>query len=265
MAEEGTSSISPLVVPDLVAFWDFQNPVRGGFRAAGENRYKLRSRPRLPAMVQTGGLFGPRAVEFKRGTWLECPRMQCPELNISGKDAQVTVVAWILWRKKPRCQFIAGMWDETNRARQYGLFVNLSGRYGSADNVHAHVSASGGPTDGDACCVTYATGASPLALDRWHTVAMSYDGQHARAYVDGGLDTNERRDKRWGLLNPFSFPDGLHDGGSEGADFTVGAVDTAGKMSNWFHGLMSGLAVYRRALDESEIRFLHRAVENTAT
>ncbi len=44
----------------------------------------------------------------------------------------------------------------------------------------------------------------------------------------------------------------LHDGGPEGADFTVGAADRGGKMDNFFTGLPGGLAVYRCAWTRAE-------------
>lgn len=246
----------PLDIGGIVSFWDFQKAQKGGFRAEGPGDYLLRWRPSAPKRHHEG-VFGP-AIVFRPGLWLECPRLQCPLLNFSGAHSQVTVVTWIKWTRAPRCQFLAGMWDETNAARQYGLFLNLSGRYESEHNVHAHVSADGGPTRGDPCCLTYATGAQTLELHRWYTLAMVFDGHAAKVYVDGRLDANPRVDERWGTLNPFQYPYPLYEGGREGADFTVGSVDSGGRMNNWFHGAMGGLAVYGRALPEEALRALHR-------
>ena len=246
----------PLDIAGLVSFWDFQNVRRGGFCAEGPGDYLLRWRP-SPPKRDSEGIFGP-GVLFKPGLWLECPRMQCPLLNFSAERSTLTLVTWLKWRKNTRCQFLAGMWDETNAARQYGLFFNLSGRYESERNVHAHVSADGGPTKGDLCCLTYATGGQALNLDQWYTLGMVFDGETARVYVNGILDTNTRTDERWGQLNPFGYRRALFDGGKNGADFTVGSVDSGGKMNNWFTGTMGGLAVYGRALPEADLRALHR-------
>src|SRR5690606_9895019 len=101
----------------------------------------------------------------------------CPGLNIHGAAAQVSVVAWIKWNSLRRCQAVAGMWDESRRKRQYCLFLNLSGRYDSLQNVHGHVSAVGGPTPGDKYCVTYSTGKSIIPQQQWTQIAMTYDGQ----------------------------------------------------------------------------------------
>jgi hypothetical protein len=91
-----------------------------------------------------------------------------------------------------------------------------------------------------------AIGASYLTYFDWHCVAFSYDGQLVRAYLDGQLDS------RVGF-NPFAYPSGLFTAGSDGADFTVGAVHRSGAMGNWFVGRLGGLAVFSRALSTQEI------------
>jgi hypothetical protein len=53
--------------------------------------------------------------------------------------------------------------------------------------------------------------------------------------------------------NPYHFPDGM---GNNGSDFTVGAVLLKSGMGNFFHGLIGGLAVFNRALSEEEIKTL---------
>lgn len=235
----------------LISFWDFQAPERSGYRAKGPGEYVLRPRPEFPPEVEEG-VFGPRSIRLSPGVWLECPRIQCPLLNIHGTGCEVSVVAWIRWRKVGHCQFIAGMWDETNRARQYGLFLNLNRRYNSHGNVHGHVSADGGPTEGNNVCLTYATGASELLTDRWYMIAMTYDGNEAKAFVDGILDENPICDPLLGQLNPLTYTKGLFDGGIDGADFTVGSVYSGRRMNNWFDGEIGGLAVFNRALDSSD-------------
>lgn len=246
------ASIYPGALNNLICFWDFQSAGRGGFRAVSGEPYKLRPRPGAARSIE-GGLFGRYALEFRKGFWLECPRHQCPALDIHGPGAQLSVIAWIRWQRPARCQFLAGMWDETNRARQYGLFLNLSGRFNSRHNAHAHVSSVGTPTGNDPCCTTYATGKTVLKLDQWYTIAMSYDGKVAKVYLNGTLDENNPKDSALGSLNPYYYGKDLFDGGREGADFTVGAVDTGGQMKNWFHGQMAGLAVYNRALSDEEM------------
>ena len=50
--------------------------------------------------------------------------------------------------------------------------------------------------------------------------------------------------------NPYFFPDGIGDNGS---DFTVGAVRLRGGMGNYFKGQIGGIAIYDRALCDDEL------------
>ncbi|MCD8481444.1 MAG: LamG domain-containing protein [Verrucomicrobia bacterium] len=244
----------------LISFWDFQSCERGGYRAHGPGDYLLRPRPEYPPHL-TEGVFGDTCIRLSPGRWLECPRLQCPLLNIHGQHCEVSVVAWIRWQKVSHCQFIAGMWDETMRARQYGLFLNLNRRYNSDQNVHAHVSSDGGPTHNGAVCLSYATGSTRIETGRWYMLAMTYDGKAARVYVDGQLDVNNTVDPVLGQLNPLSFDRGLYNGGSMGADFTVGSVFTGSRMNNWFQGDIGGVAVFSRALDSAQLLALPKQLK----
>jgi hypothetical protein len=144
---------------------------------------------------------------------------------------------------------VAGIWNETAKKRQYCLFLNLR-IWNSAEQVCGHVSAIGGPTPGYRYCMTASIGGTPVSKGEWHTAAFTYDGHHARSYLDGRLDVRDG-------FNPYEYPDGLFDGGEDGADFTVGAVDRSGEMGNFYNGLLGGLAVFNRALSEEELRLLH--------
>ena len=89
-------------------------------------------------------------------------------------------------------------------------------------------------------------GATPIKRDDWVMIAMSYDGYQAYAWLNGELDMRDG-------LNPYSMAGGLHDGGPNGSDFTVAAVDRSGVIGNFFVGEMAGLAVYDRALTPGEL------------
>lgn len=249
----------------LISFWDFQEVPGHGFCAKGQHSYRLEERDGFPERV-ADGVFGPQSLRFGAGPWLSAPRVTCPGLDRSGPDARVTLMAWIKREPAPTdltasCQAVAGMWNEHGR-RQYCLFLNL-GIWDSAEQVGAHVSRVGGPTPGYKYCMDAAIGATPVPFDRWSCVAMTYDGTHAKAYLDGRLDHR-------GLRNPFACPGGFYDAGPDGADFTVGAVDRPATVTddfrevghvvaNCFHGLLGGLAVFDRALDDQEIATLASA------
>lgn len=257
-----TASPSPLVqgdpasIADAVAFWNFQEP-------AGSPRVSLL--PPRHALIEgngpvkraQGGVFGPYAAHIHEGQWLAVPRSALGALNIHGPRAQVTVVAWIRRETSKQWQAIGGVWDESRKKRQYYLFTNAAGkwnyrervRYPAHDNVQGHISAVGGPTEGFQVCITYASGKTPLPMGQWQMIAMSYDGEWIRTYVNGELDSQDG-------FNPSYYPDGIFDGGADGADFTVGSNSVQGKMHNHFAGQIGGLAVYSRALSAGELRSL---------
>ena len=93
-------------------------------------------------------------------------------------------------------------------------------------------------------------------------MAFTYDGTYIRSFLDGEFESREPEliDHTKGFegypdglvqsKNPYYFPDGIGDNGS---DFTIGAVSVKGEIGNLFHGLIGGLAVYDRALSEEEL------------
>ncbi len=256
--------LAPTDLPSLVAFWDFQDD---NLLSIGPAPIRL-TVGGAPLEFVDEGVFGTRALRFRAdgiraANHLFATAADAPALNIGGSDAQVTVVAWI--KREPTayqgCQFIAGVWNEHHR-RQYGLFLNLA-IWDSAEQVGAHISSHGGPTPGHPYCMDVAIGATPVPVGPWQCVAISYDGEFARAWLDGRLDVREPQGD-YGR-NPFRYPGGLLKGD---ADFTVGAVarpakvesdgrggfiESGGLIANPFTGLLGGLAVYRRALTGTEI------------
>ncbi|WP_417744385.1 LamG-like jellyroll fold domain-containing protein [Rosistilla oblonga] len=237
----------------LVAFWDFQEPAGQPRISRGGEPLALQEMEGPIARVD-GGVFGPHAARIRSGQWFMIPRPQIGGLDIHGPEAQVTVVAWIRRDGKQHWQAIAGAWDETRRKRQYCLFLNAPRgtkademkRYPLKNRIHGHVSGVGGPTPGERYCITYSSGATEIPLKQWHCLAMTYDGQQSCVYVDGRLDARSQ-------YNPFPYTKGLFDGGSDGAAFTVGAVHRSEEWGNFFDGEIGGLAVFRRALSESEL------------
>lgn len=237
----------PHDIPNLVSFWDFQESATS-FTAAQGEAYTLSSQVgSLSVNDDVTAPFGGKALHLEEGQWLNCARAACPKLDIHGKDGQLTVVTWIKRGQKSNgeCEFLAGQWNESNLGRQYGLFLNI-GVWGEHEQICGHLSHVGGPTPGYKYCVDGAMGATPIRRDEWVMIAMSYDGYQAYAWLDGKLDLRDG-------LNPYSMAGGLHDGGPDGSDFTVGAVDRSGVIGNFFVGDIAGLAVYDRALTAGEL------------
>lgn len=251
----------------LVAFWDFQEDAGKPRLSHGAQPYVLKEMKGPIKRSDKTGVFGPHAARIKPGQWFVIERPDLRELNVYGKDAKVSVVAWVKRVEKSSWQAIAGVWDETRGKRQYCLFLNAPRgtrademkRYPLQNRIHGHVSAVGGPTPGEEFCITYSSSATEIPLNEWHCLAMTYDGRESRVYLDGKLDSLEH-------YNPFPYHEGLFDGGAEGAPFTVGAVHRGGAWGNFFGGVIGGLAIYKKALSESEMLELAQAVplpENT--
>jgi hypothetical protein len=236
-------------IENLICFWDFSE-------MAGEDRVSKYGKPYH--LIEGGqiigrgddGLFGTYSADIKEGQWFYLSRNFCPALNIHGKEAGITVVAWIKRDRKSydQCEAIAGMWNETEKKRQYCLFLNL-GIWGSSQQVGGHISGTGGPTEGYKYCMDAAIGETIVPYDSWQCVAFTYDGKEIRSYLNGIFDKRENR-------NPYPYNSGICDGGENGSDFTVGAVHRSGEMGNFFVGKISGLAIYDRALEDEELAYL---------
>lgn len=232
-----------LNTPDLIALWNFTSDAP--LTSQGAHAYTLQE---MNGAVERT----PEGVYLRCGQWFSIPREECPALNIHGENAQVSVVARLKRMRQPEtydCETIAGVWDESRKKRQYCLFLDLP-IWDSADQVGGHVSYHGGPTPGHPYCMDAAIGATPVPFDAWSCVGFTYDGEYARAYLNGELDTRDGR-------NPFHYPHGLFDGGADGADFTVGAVSRSGEPGNFFHGVLAWVVIFNRALSDEEMKQLN--------
>ncbi len=263
-----------LAIPDLVAFWDFQDRE---FRDRGPGGFRLTPHGETPPLVEEG-LFGRYSLPFAAEGhlpkhYLVAERERVPELNIAGANAQVTLVTWFKRHDSAykSCEMIAGVWNE-HQQRQYALFLNLGIRNKSglpvtelSQQVAGHISTHGGATPGWAYSMDAAVGQTKVGFGEWCCAAVSYDGGEIRVHFNGRLD--EHPPVREGFpfgSNPFPYPGGIHGGAS---DFTVGATqrpaqvvsDGAGGyrdvdscVANPFVGLLGGLALFRRALNDEE-------------
>lgn len=258
---QNANSQSPQIEKSLVAFWDFseqKGEPRKSKNFAGEKSYHLlEGNGEIPLVFE--GPIGGTSASFEDGSWFYIPRKQLGELNIFGKDAQVTVLAWVKKESSKSWQAIAGVWDESRSKRQYFMFLNAHSkthsnemvRYPASGLLHGHISATGGKSPEQAAWISYSSSGEPVKENEWICIAITYDGKEIKSYINGTLSDSE-------FTNPFPYPDGIFDGGENGADFTVGANSVGGKMTNQFIGKISGLAVFNIALEEKELEFLSR-------
>jgi hypothetical protein len=244
----------------LVALWDFDEQDGTPRLAIGEADFPLQEMNGPVMRVEEGPLSGYSA-EFKNDVYLSLPNSATGALNISGKNQGITVMAWVKWEGKTG--FVGGMWNEYTDGgkRQYGLFVDLP-HYNGADQVCGHISYSGGPTPPFPYSCDYSASLQKLEKGKWHFIAFNYDGKYIKSYLDGIFEEREPEQIKntvgfeglpGGLVhskNPYYFPDGI---GENGSDFTVGAVVLSRGMGNHFNGLIGGLAIFNRVLEDQEI------------
>jgi len=243
-------------IQNLVCFWDFSEEAGKARISKYGQSYGLAEGDK-PIARNNEGLFSGHSADIREGQWFYISGELCPALNIHGKNAGVTVVAWIKRNRKSynQCEAIAGIWNETEKKRQYCLFLNL-GIWESAQQVGGHISGVGGPTEGYKYCMDAAIGNTIVPYDLWQCIAFTYDGKEIRSFLNGVLDKREN-------TNPYPYDLGIFDGGEQKGDFTVGAVHRSNEMGNFFVGKICGLAVYNRALNEEEMAYLASNIKNT--
>ncbi|MBQ5720372.1 MAG: hypothetical protein IIV65_07465, partial [Alistipes sp.] len=165
-----------------------------------------------------------------------------------------------------------GMWNEYEDGgkRQYGLFVSLP-HYNGRNQVCGHISLTGKPTPPFPYSIDYSASPQTVPADEWCAVAFTYDGEYIRSYFNGEFEEREEElidhtagfegypDGLRQIKNPYYFPDGIGDNGS---DFTVGAVFVNKRIGNFFKGQIGGIAVYDRALTAEEVEYVSQWNDN---
>ena len=280
--------------PGLVAFWTFGEE-------AGQPRVSIGTRERHPLAEvggsiarAKGGPFSGYSAELNGKQYFKIPYAETGNLNISGKDAQVSLFAVVRIVDLNKSRTIAGMWsegkgkDDDTGTRQYALLMNMP-TYGGARQLTPHVSNEGGVTrraDGSAFpwCADYAATRREVPEEKWCSLGFTYDGQYLRAYMDGVMDARpldavkDRRNDRYFTqegpggqdrgMNPyyhgrgiFRYDEKLHAGTKiGGSDFCVGSRYAVGSTTGEAtKGKFGGLAVFNRALSDEEMKKLHEA------
>lgn len=247
----------------LIALWDFKE-IEGEVRNAyGEGKFPLEEQDGTIPRINEGPLSGYSA-QFGNKAYLSLHNELTGKLNINGENRGVTVIAWVKWRGNTG--FVGGMWNEYQDGgkRQYGLFVSLP-HYNGADQVCGHISRTGKPTPPFPYSIDYSASMQNVTKDEWQCIAMTYDGEWIKSYLNGEFKEREPEliDHTKGFegypdgliqsKNPYHFPEGI---GNNGSDFTVGAVLLKSGLGNFFIGQIGGLAVFDRALSGEEIESL---------
>jgi hypothetical protein len=247
----------------LVALWDFKEKDGRDRKAIGLVKFPLKEQNGTLPRINEGPLSGYSA-QFGNKAYLKIENTKTGALNIYGDGQGVTVIAWVKWEGSTG--FVGGMWNEYQDGgkRQYGLFVSLP-HYNGRDQVCGHISETGKPTPPFPYSIDYSASKQQVAKNQWQCVAFTYDGEWIKSFLNGDFQSREpeliEHTKGFdgfpdGIIqskNPYHFPDGM---GNNGSDFTVGAVLLKSGMGNYFNGLIGGLAVFNRALSKNEINTL---------
>jgi hypothetical protein len=253
-----------MLVPGCVAVWDFKEKEGKLRKASGLGNFPLKEGNGKVSRVAEGPISG-YSLQLDGSKYLSLDNRSTGSLNIYGANQGVTVMAWIKWSGE-QTGFVAGMWNEYKDGgkRQYGLFVSLP-YYNGRDQVCGHISKTGKPTPPFPYSIDYSASKQHVPVNQWCCVAFSYDGKEIKSYLDGQFGPREpeliQNTKGFpgctdGLIqtkNPYCFPDGI---GNNGSDFTIGAVLLKSGMGNFFKGQIGGVAVFNRALTDDELRSL---------
>ena len=284
-----------LDTPGLVAFWDFSEP--GGTARVSRGGAQRHSLEEVGGPVERvkGGPFSGFSAELDGKHYFRIPYAETGDLNISGKDARITMFAVVRIVDLEQSRTIAGMWSEGKGAnddsgtRQYAMLMNMP-TYGGPRQLTPHISSEGGVTrrkDGSPLpwCADYAATSSEVPEEEWCSLAFTYDGEFIRAYINGRWEerkldpAKDKRDDPYFTtegpggsgrgMNPyyhgrgiFSYDPARHAASKPngGSDFTVGARYAVGSMlREATMGRFGGLAVFDRCLSPEEIRKLHDA------
>src|SRR5215216_1387195 len=152
--------------PGLVAFWTFGEAAGKPRISTGTKEKHALTEVGGPIARVEGGPYSGYSAELSGKQYFHIPYAETGDLNISGKDAQVSMFAVVRIVDLKQSRTIAGMWSECKGAnddtgtRQYALLMNMP-TYGGPRQLVPHISSEGGVTrraDGSAFpwCADYA-------------------------------------------------------------------------------------------------------------
>lgn len=250
----------------LIAFWKFDEQPGNERMATGKDRFSLTEGNGKIERVNEGPVSG-YSIMLDGSNYLSLSNSKIGDLNIYGDGKEVTVVAWLKWTGE-QTGFVGGMWNESTDGgkRQYGLFISLP-YYNGRDQVCGHISKTGKPTPPFPYSIDYSASGQKVPVNDWFCAAFTYDGKNIKSYVNGEFQarepelidhTIEFNGYPQGLVqskNPYYYPDGMGDNGS---DFTVGSVMLKRGMGNFYKGQIGGLAIFDKSLSKDEIKKLTR-------
>ncbi len=188
-------------------------------------------------MTLAPGKVGKAFVCDGAGTFLSVPHRPALE------PATLTVEAWVRSPRYPDADAEDPRWWIVNKntheftESHYALMVDHT-------KVGAYLNIGGGQPN----CHEAWSAAGLLQANRWHHLAMTYDGQDLRVYLDGRQVATKHVGQR---RRPGSTP------------LRIGARQD-GHAPSYFNGLIDEVRIYDRALSGAEIRTNHLAPSGAA-
>jgi hypothetical protein len=279
---------------DLVAFWTFGEQAGEDRLSQGApDAHPLSENGGLVSRADQGPFSG-FAASLNGSNYFDIPHDQMGDLDIHGPTAEVSMIAFVKLSSLSSTT-VAGVWSEgqgrgdDTGTRQYSLLLDMPA-YGGDNNVCPHISSEGGVTqraDGTKLpwCVDYAAGATDIEVDEWISVGFTYDSQYIHAYYNGELDVREPSPASDNRTDRYFTTEGP-DGGNRGMNpyyhgrgifsydpnveydppkiapsaFAVGARQAVGQLATeTMRGLIGGLAVFDRALSDTEMLSAHNS------
>jgi hypothetical protein len=179
---------------------------------------------------RTGKIHGAQWVKTEFGPGLSFDGVKafvdCFEGKVLGLTNQLSMCAWIKPTEVPK--------TETLIAGESPHFYGLT--YYKNEKVYIYAAGQGGLSANH-----------PIATNRWTHVAGAFDGKAIKIYINGILrKTNPRKPNHPGLTSKLRF--------------RIGGQDKAG---THFKGIIRGVRVYSRALDQDEITSLASVHQKT--
>ena len=170
----------------------------------------------------------PKWVEGKFGKGLEFDGsddyIAVPDsdsLDVNGN--QITIVAWIKGSGWPAANHVVRKLHDQAQGHIYVLRIQ-------PDTIRAYIATDAKPSPG-----YQVNGATSLNTDRWYHVALVYDGNEIRVYLNGELDGSQTASGK------IETSDG---------ELRIARGDPAG----YFAGVIDEVAIFNVALDEGEIK-----------
>lgn len=246
----------------LIAAWPFVDNFQNQYGYGGTLELQQAGSSNVP--ILKGGPFGYFARFNGVDQFLSIANANIGALNRGGSN--VSVFTWIAREEFDSPGFLLGRWDEGNADRQYGQFIDLP-RYGGANQICGHVSATGDATTGYPYAIEYSANVTVIAeYGDWLLVGMTYDGTEVISWYENVFEPRptytDELDATYSK-NPFLHPAGLNP--SSNSDFTMGATNLSGGPGSFYAGRLAMPMVFDDALTQSEIDELKDLAPRDAT